>query len=150
MASGLYTACVNAWLTNSTPVNLASGGDTLIALLVRTSLSSGTPYSVSLAADDYLPDIPDTTTVRPIAGVTLTSQSVALRVFDGGDVVFPSVPSSTEAIQAIVLYKEDTTVTTSRLIAFFDSASVSGLPVTPNGQNINLTWDSGANKIFAL
>ena len=38
--------------------------------------------------------------------------------------------------------------TTARLI-WFDDAST-GLPITPNGEDINVTWDAGANKIFAL
>src|SRR3972149_6983361 len=35
-----------------------------------------------------------------------------------------------------------------RLIARIDTAT--GLAVTPNGGDITITWDSGANKIFTL
>ncbi len=35
-----------------------------------------------------------------------------------------------------------------RLVAYIDSAT--GLPVIPNGGDITITWDSGANRIFAL
>ena len=35
-----------------------------------------------------------------------------------------------------------------RVIAFIDTAT--GLPVTPNGGDITITWDNGANKIFKL
>lgn len=38
--------------------------------------------------------------------------------------------------------------TESPLIAFIDTAT--GLPVTPNGGDITVAWDSGANKIFKL
>jgi hypothetical protein len=34
------------------------------------------------------------------------------------------------------------------LIAFIDAAT--NLPVTPNGGNINIAWDTGTNKIFKL
>ena len=37
---------------------------------------------------------------------------------------------------------------TSQLVAYIDTAT--GLPVTPNGGNIQIVWDTGANKIFAL
>jgi hypothetical protein len=37
---------------------------------------------------------------------------------------------------------------TSRLLLFFDTAT--GLPVTPNGGNIAVTWDNGANRIARL
>jgi len=36
----------------------------------------------------------------------------------------------------------------SPLLAFLDS--VTGLPVTPNGGDITVAWDNGANKIFKL
>lgn len=38
--------------------------------------------------------------------------------------------------------------TDSPLIAYIDTAT--GLPVTPNGGDITIAWDSGANKIFKL
>lgn len=38
--------------------------------------------------------------------------------------------------------------TESPLIAYIDTAT--GLPVTPNGGDITIAWDSGANKIFKL
>ena len=40
------------------------------------------------------------------------------------------------------------TEATKDLIAFIDTAT--GLPCTPNGGNINVVWDSGANRIFKL
>jgi hypothetical protein len=32
----------------------------------------------------------------------------------------------------------------------YQDTGVTGLPVTPNGGDINLVFDNGANKIFAL
>ena len=61
----------------------------------------------------------------------------------------PSFTSVTGAsIEAIVLYKDTGTDSTSPLIAFIDTAT--GLPITPNGGDIIVTWDNGANKIFKL
>jgi hypothetical protein len=34
------------------------------------------------------------------------------------------------------------------LIAYIDTAT--GLPVTPGGGDIDITWDNGSNKIFKL
>jgi hypothetical protein len=48
-----------------------------------------------------------------------------------------------------VLYKHTGSDATARLIAYIDTAS-SGLPVTPNGGDIVVQWDSGANRIFKL
>jgi hypothetical protein len=45
-------------------------------------------------------------------------------------------------------YKDTGTESTSLLIFYIDTAT--GLPCTPNGGNITVAWDSGANKIFKL
>jgi hypothetical protein len=42
----------------------------------------------------------------------------------------------------------DLATSAQRLIFYNDSAT--NLPVTPNGGNINIAWDSGANGIFKL
>jgi phage tail sheath gpL-like len=50
--------------------------------------------------------------------------------------------------EAIVVYKDTGSAATSNLIAFIDTAT--NLPVTPNGGDITVTLDNGANRIFAL
>ncbi len=42
----------------------------------------------------------------------------------------------------------DVAATAQRLIAYIDTAT--GMPVTPNGGDITIAWDNGANKIFKL
>lgn len=44
----------------------------------------------------------------------------------------------------------DVADTAKRLIAFVDQTSGVALPITPNGGDIIITWDNGANKIFKL
>jgi uncharacterized protein YigE (DUF2233 family) len=46
-----------------------------------------------------------------------------------------------------VIYIDTGTAGTSPLVAYIDTG-VTGLPVTPNGGNINVTWN--ASGIFAL
>lgn len=48
----------------------------------------------------------------------------------------------------IVIVRDTGADATSPLIALIDTAT--GLPVTPNGGDITIQWDSGANKIFKL
>lgn len=95
------------------------------------------------------------------AGGTLVATSAALSsktvvdgVADAADVVFSSVASGA-AIPAIVIFQSsavgggaDVAATAQRLIAYIDTAT--GLPVTPNGQNITVAWDNGSNRIFKL
>lgn len=57
------------------------------------------------------------------------------------------VPSGA-VVSAFVIYKKNTTEADSRLIAFFDTATA--MPVTGNGGDITIIWDTGANKIFKL
>lgn len=66
-------------------------------------------------------------------------------VFDGADVTFPSVTGN--SAEAIIIYIDSGTPSTSPLVAYIDT-SVTGLPVTPNGGNIAITWN--ASGIFAL
>ena len=48
----------------------------------------------------------------------------------------------------IIIYKDTGTEATSPLIAMIDTAT--GLPITPNGGDIIVTWDNGVNKIFKV
>jgi len=77
----------------------------------------------------------------------LSSKTSTLGVADAADVTFTAVSGS--SVEAIVVWKDTGVSGTSPLIAYIDSASA-GLPVTPNGGDITITWDSGANKIFKL
>lgn len=67
-------------------------------------------------------------------------------VADADDVVHTAVSGA--SVESINIFKDTGVAGTSRLIAYIDTAT--GLPVTPNGGDITLQWDSGANKIFKL
>lgn len=77
----------------------------------------------------------------------LTGKTTTLGVADADNVVLSGVTG--DSIEAIVIWKDTGNNATSPLIAYIDSAS-SGLPVTPNGGSITITWSDGANKIFLL
>lgn len=78
---------------------------------------------------------------------TLNSKTFTNGVFDAADVTFPAVTGNNA--EALLFYVDTGVAGTSRLIMFQDTG-VTGLPVLPNGGDINLVFDSGANKIFAL
>jgi hypothetical protein len=95
--------------------------------------------------DDNLDDISAEsvqTCDAPIGSKTTTNG-----VADGGDLTFTAVPAG-GAIESFSSYKDTGTPSTSRLIHYDDAAT--GLPVTPNGGDITITWDNGASKIFVL
>lgn len=116
-----------AWLT-----------DTIKVVLVDTGA-----YTFG-AGHEFLSDVPSgarIATSAALAGKTTTSG-----VADANDSVWSAV--SGVQSEAVVVYQDTGTPGTSALIAFIDSAT--GLPVTPNGGDITVTWDNGANKIFKL
>jgi hypothetical protein len=77
----------------------------------------------------------------------ITSPTAVGRKFDGCNVTFTAVTTAT-SIEALVIYRKNTGAnTTWRLVAYIDT-SVTGLPVTPNGGNITITWN--ASGIFDL
>ena len=113
--------------------------DTIKAVLVDT----GT-YTVNLSAHEFLSDIG--TGARISTSGAFTGKATTGGAADANDVTFTSVTGA--SIEAIVLYKDTGTDATSPLIAFIDTAT--GLPITPNGGDIIVTWDNGPNKIFKL
>jgi len=113
--------------------------DTIKCLLVDTGA-----YSPQTAVHEFLSDIP--TSARVAGPVTLTNKSTTGGAADAADVTFTSVSGA--SIEAIVIYSDTGTESTSPLIAYIDTAT--GLPITPNGGDIIVTWDNGANKIFKV
>ena len=133
MANALYNSDKQSLLDSSCP-NLSS--DTIKVVLVDT----GT-YTFS-AAHDFFDDVSGTVG----SAQTLGSKTITNGVFDAADVTFTSVTGN--SAEALIIYKDTGSAATSPLIAYIDSAT--GLPVTPNSGDINVVWDNGASKIFAI
>ena len=112
--------------------------DTLKVLLVDTGA-----YTPNFGTHEFLSDIPTRARGGTSPGGVLTSKTPP---GDAADITFSSV--SGPSIEALVIYKDTGTESTSPLIAYIDTAT--GLPITPNGGDIIVTWDNGANKIFKL
>jgi len=112
---------------------------------IRVILIDTADYTVDLAAHDFLDDVPAGARVK--VSDALASKTSTDGVFDAADVTLASVTG--DVSEALVIYKHTGTDSTSPLIAYIDTVS-SGLPVTPNGGNITITWDNGTNKIFKL
>ena len=113
--------------------------DTIKVILVDTGA-----YTPQTAVHQYLADIP--ISARIAGPVTLTSKTTTGGAADGADVTFTSVTGA--SIEAIIIYSDSGTESTSPLIAYIDTAT--GLPITPNGGDIIVTWDNGTNKIFKV
>lgn len=111
---------------------------------IRAILVDAADYTVDVANHDNLDDVPAGARVS-VSG-SLTGKTVTDGVADAADVTFTAVTG--DPSEALVIYKHTGTESTSRLIAYLDTGT--GLPVTPNGGNVTVQWDNGANKIFKL
>lgn len=135
MANTLYDYCRQRFM--EAQINWMT--DTVKVILVSTSA-----YTPQTAVHQYLADIP--VSARIAGPVTLTAKATTGGAADAADCTFTSVSGAT--INAIVIYKDTGTEATSPLIAYIDTAT--GLPITPNGGDIIVTWDNGVNKIFRV
>lgn len=135
MANALFDAGREGYLDGT------NDWDTNTIKLIIVDHTDDTPVP---STDDNLDDI--TAGARVDTSGAFTSKTVTAGVADAADVTLSSVTG--DAADSIVIYEDSGVESTSSLIAFIDTAT--GLPVTPNGGDITITWDSGANKIFKL
>jgi hypothetical protein len=138
MANALYVAYRNGVLgAHATLVDLDT--DTINVALIDHA--GDTPI---VATDDFYDDINTglIDTVETLA--TKTIGSVAAGVFDADNVTFTAVSGA--SVESVNIFKDTGTPATSNLIAYFDTGT--GLPVTPNGGDITVTWN--ASGIFTF
>jgi ApbE superfamily uncharacterized protein (UPF0280 family) len=112
--------------------------------VIKAVLVDGADYVPDTATHDFLDDIP--IAGRVATSAALAGKTVALGVADANDVTLTGVAG--DPSEYIVLFKDTGSAATSRLIALIDTAT--NLPVTPNGGDIIVQWDNGANRIFKL
>jgi hypothetical protein len=97
-------------------------------------LDTGT-YTYSSAHDFY----------NDLSGVVgtdqrITTPTVVGGLFDGDDLTYTAVTGA--SVEALGIYRKNAGAnSTWKLFAYIDT-SVTGLPVTPNGGNITITWNA--------
>lgn len=111
---------------------------------IRLILIDEADDTIDLALDQDLAD--RAAAARVATSSAFGSKTITAGVADAADVTLTSVTG--DQAESIDIYKHTGTESTSTMIANIDTAT--GLPVTPNGGNINIVWDSGANRIFKL
>lgn len=109
---------------------------------VKAVLVDLADYTYS-SAHDFLDDVP--VAARVATSANLSTKTYVNGLFDADNATFSAVTG--DISEAVILYVDSGTEGTSRLIAFFDTG-VTGLPVTPNGGDINLNFN--ASGIFQL
>ncbi len=144
MASALYDFGRESFL------GIASGSINWTNDVIKATLVSSS-YTVDLANHRYVqPSLTAHTgswTAQTLTSKTTNSNGTA----GAANVTFLAVPAP-YTINYVVIYKEsgNGNAGLSQLIAYLDSTSVTGLPLTGSGADITISWNSGANKIFKL
>lgn len=116
---------------------------------IKVSLLRGYSYN---ATHQWVSDVLAAGTL--VATQTLASKTDTDGVADAADVTFPTVAAGA-SVPHLLIYQSsavtggaDVATSAQRIIALIDTAS--NLPITPNGGDINIIFDAGANRIFAL
>lgn len=111
---------------------------------IKVVLCDEADYTVNLTTDNDLADV--TGAGRVATSGNLASKTTTAGVADAADITFSAVTG--DVSESLTIYQDTGTEATSRLICNIDTAT--GLPVTPNGGDIQVQWDNGANRIFKL
>lgn len=109
---------------------------------IKTTLCDAADYVKNLSTDDAYDDV--TAGGRVAVSSGMGSKSTTNGVADAADVTFSAVTG--DVSEELVVWMDSGVESTSYLICNFDTAS--GLPVTPNGGDITVTWNGSG--IFAL
>ena len=133
MANALYSKAKEAFLNGS--INMVA--NTITIALVDTGV-----YTYS-ATHQFRNEVSNSAV---ISSTTLANKTIANGVFDADDATFSSVTGAN--CEALLIFQDTGIQTTSRLIAYIDSAT--GLPIRPNGGDITVAFSSGSSRIFAL
>ena len=133
MANALYSKAKESFLNGS--INMVA--NTITIALVDTGV-----YTYS-ATHQFRNEVSNSAV---ISSTTLTNKTITNGVFDADDATFSSVTGAN--CEALLIFQDTGIQTTSRLVAYIDSAT--GLPILPNGGDISVAFSSGSSKIFAL
>lgn len=134
MANDIYKGGIQRLISGSIDLDT----DTMKFAIVRS-------YTPNVSSHVFVSDVTGAGATIVARSAALSGISVASGIFDATDVTFTSVAAGA-ACAHLILYKDTGADATSPLLAVFDTAT--GLPVTPDGGNISLTFDNGANKII--
>lgn len=118
----------------------------------KVALIDTDDHNPDVASDEDLADINgdvggSANAIEETSG-NLASTTTTDGVADAADLSPAFSSASGDESEELMIYQDSGVSTTSLLVASIDTAT--GLPVTPNGGDIDITWDSGANKIFKL
>ncbi len=125
------TGCANALYDTFKEALLNKEHDFSVDVIKSTLIDSA-DYTFSSSHDDYSVDV--AAAAKVAVSAALGSPTITNGSFDTADFTWSSV--SGDVSEAIIIWNE--TPTPDKLASFYDT-SMTGMPVTPNGGDINVT-----------
>ncbi len=126
---------------------ILEGGVAWLSANIKVISIDETDDVPALATDEFLdPDI--LSGAREFISGNLASKTSTLGVADAANLAPAFTGASGDEFESITLIRDSGVETTSELIANIDTAT--GLPLTPDGGNIDITWSSSGDRIFKL
>lgn len=106
------------------------------------------------AAHKFVSDVTGASGVLHVTSAALASKTVTNGVADAADVTFTAVTANASN-HSVLLFQSsavtggaDVAATAQRVVAWIDTGT--NFPIVPNGGDVTIQWDNGANKIFKL
>jgi hypothetical protein len=119
--------------------------------VIKAALVRGYTFS---AAHKFVSDVTGASGVLHVTSSALASKTVTNGVADAADVAYLAVAANASN-HSVLLFQSsavggggDVAASAQRLIAWIDTGT--NFPIVPNGGDITIQWDNGANKIFKL
>lgn len=128
--------------------------DTAVIKVALVRLTAG-GAPVFTSTQKFVSDLTATHTIAATSAA-LSGKTVTNGTADANDLTpaFTSVAANANNHVLVVFQSSavtgggDVAASAQRLIAWIDTGT--NVPVVPNGGDVNITWDNGANKIFTL
>lgn len=134
MASAIYPKAKEQFL---------QAGINMSSLDIRCVLIDTADYTYD-AGHDFLDDVAAGAR-EEVMGSGMTTKTFTSGTFDADNVTFTGTTG--DNCEALIIYNHTGVDATSHLIAYLDSDSLAGLPVTLGG-DVTIAWDAGG--IFTL
>ncbi len=119
--------------------------------VIKTAMVRGYTFS---AAHKFVSDVTSASGVLHVTSAAMTSKTVTNGVADAADLAYVAVAANASNHSLLIFQSSavtggaDVASSAQRLIAWIDTGT--NLPIVPNGGDVNVAWDNGANKIFKL
>jgi hypothetical protein len=109
---------------------------------IKVALVDAADYTINLSTHDFYNDV--TVAGRVATSGNLASKTVVNGVADAADVTISAVTG--DPSELLIVFGDSGTESTSPLLVAFDTAT--GLPFTPNGGDLTISWN--ASGIFKI